>query len=149
MAQTVVLHKIMHVREQEKKAAQKEQLKATEHFEEVATNLYKTLKTKEEAEHSLQTYMQTEATITRIKEQSLYIRTLNEKIATLQKHVQNARRQMEVKQAKLTEAHVEVKKIEKMIEKRKQEQFERARKLETIELDEISIRQYSAHVQNR
>ncbi|MEI3604597.1 flagellar export protein FliJ [Pseudogracilibacillus sp. SE30717A] len=148
MAQTAVLHKILHVREQEKQDAQMEQLKAVDYFEKAAKKLYHALKTKEQAELGLEKYMKTEVTITVIKEQSVYIDTLNKKIVALQQQVQQARKEMELKQLKLTEAHVEVKKVEKMIEKREQLQFETEKKLEMIEMDEISIRQYTNHVQN-
>lgn len=149
MSQTAVLRKILHVREQEQKDAQVEQLKATDSFEEVAKNLYRVLKTKEQAEEGLEQSMQKKATITRIKEQASYIDTLNKKIAALQRDVQVARQKMEVKQEKLTETHIEVKKIEKIIENREQERIKHERKLEMMEMDEISIRQFMTQVQNR
>src|SRR5690625_1377967 len=117
MTQTTVLHKILHVREQEKTDAQIEQSQAVDHFENVARDLYDFLKLREQAEKGLQTYIRSESTVNQIKEQALYIDSLNKKIAILQNHVQDARQKMELKQAKLTEAHQEVKKIEKMIEK--------------------------------
>ncbi len=148
MVQTAVLNKILHVREQEKQNAHMEQLKAVDYFEKVAKKLYQLLKTKEQAEQGLEKYMKTEVTITIIKEQSLYIDTLTKKIIALQQQVQQAREEMEIKQLKLTEAYVEVKKVEKMIEKREQVKIELDKKLELIEMDEISIRQYTNHVQN-
>ena len=148
MAQTAVLHKILNVREQEKKDAQLEQSQAIDHFEKVAKKLYYTLKTKEDAEVGLNRYIKSESTINKIKEQSLYIDMLNKKITTLQKQVQDARQEMELKQAKLTEAHKEVKKIEKMIEKREQTKQELEKKAEMLEMDELSIRQFMNQSQN-
>lgn len=148
MAQSVVLHKILNVKEEEKNNAQKEKAKATDRFEEVARSLYAVLKKKEQAEESFHHVMRDEATITKIKEQSLYIESLNKKIALLQHKVNQARKQLEAKQEELTEAHVEVKKIEKMIDKREQDKRDHERKLDMAEMDEISIRQFMMHVQN-
>lgn len=149
MSQTAVLHKILHVREQEKKDAQMEQISARNYFEEVATQLYSELKTKEQAEQTLENYMQASSAITKIKEQSLYIHALNKKIMVLQQQVQQARKQMEDKQEILTEAHVEVKKIETMIGHREKEIIAHKEKLESMMMDEISIRQFNKQVQNR
>src|SRR5690625_3524218 len=144
MANPVVLHKILSVREQEKKTAQMEQITAQNYFEKVATQLYHVLKTKEEAEQTLQSYMKTKAAIERIKEQSLYIDSLNKNIMKLQDQVQKARQEMEQKQQILTEAHIEMKKIEKMIERRAKEQKEQEEKLQMNLMDEISIQQFTA-----
>ena len=54
---------------------------------------------------------------------------------------------MEYKQQVLTEAHIEMKKIEKMIERREKEQKELNDKLQMNLMDEISIRQFQS--QNR
>lgn len=142
MAQPIVLEKILNIREQEKNDAQIEKNKATDYFEKVANNLYYALKKKEQAEDGLHKYMQGKATITKIKEQSLYIDAINKKIFTLQQQVQRARTEMEASQVKLTDAHVEVKKVEKLIEKRKSDQLQLEQKLEKIEMDDISIRQF-------
>lgn len=149
MAETAVLTKILHVREQEKKDAQIEQINASDKFEKVATELYTHLKTKEQAESNLEEFMQESSAINKIKEQSLYIQSLNKKIMALQLRVQQARKEMEEKQEILTYAHVEVKKIESMIEKREKEFLENEKKLENALMDEISIRQYNTQVQNR
>lgn len=149
MAETAVLTKILNVREQEKIDAQKEQVEARDNFEKVATQLYTNLKTKEQAELTLETYMQESSAINYIKDQSLYIQALNKKIMSLQHHVQKARQEMENKQEVLTEAHVEVKKIEKMIEHRKAAFHAQEQKIEMMMMDEISIRQFNTQAQNR
>src|SRR5699024_1360836 len=79
---------------------------------------------KENAESELDVVMKAKATITMIKEQSRYISLMKEKINTLQNNVQKARIEMEQKQNALTEAHIEVKKIERLIALREQEQKE-------------------------
>lgn len=147
MSNPAVLHKILSIREQEKNDAQIEQISARKYFEKVATQLYNTLKTKEEAEETLQNYMKRKAAIEKIKEQSIYIDSLNKSIVSLQAKVQQARQEMEYKQQVLTEAHIEMKKIEKMIERREKEQKELNDKLQMNLMDEISIRQFQS--QNR
>lgn len=147
MSNPAVLHKILTIREQEKNDAQKEQISARKYFEKVATQLYNALKTKEEAEQTLENYMKTKAAIDKIKEQSQYIDLLNKNIITLQAKVEQARQEMEFKQKVLTEAHIEMKKIEKMIERREKEQKELNEKLQMNLMDEISIRQFQT--QNR
>src|SRR5699024_1560601 len=112
MADTAVLEKILHVKEKEKDAAQLDKTEAVNRFEEIASRLYEELKRKENAESELDVVMKAKATITMIKEQSRYISLMKEKINTLQNNVQKARIEMEQKQNALTEAHIEVKKIE-------------------------------------
>src|SRR5699024_986183 len=122
MADTAVLEKILHVKEKEKDAAQLDKTEAVNRFEEIASRLYEELKRKENAESELDVVMKAKATITMIKEQSRYISLMKEKINTLQNNVQKARIEMEQKQNALTEAHIEVKKIERLIALREQEQ---------------------------
>ncbi|HLS66485.1 MAG TPA: flagellar export protein FliJ [Pseudogracilibacillus sp.] len=146
MSDTTVLHKLLHVREREKDEAQRKQLEAVDKFEKVAKQLYVALKSKEDAEKGLEESMQVTATINKIKEQSTYIEALNQKIIVLQQQVDLARQQLAKKDAKLTEAHVEMKKIEKMIERRLQKEKELEKKMELDKMNEISIRQYLAQV---
>ncbi len=142
MSQTAVLHKLLHVREQEKTNAEVKKRQAREIFEEIATRLYQQLKTKEKAESDFEEVMQTNMTITKMKEQSLYISRLNGQIAALEQQVQQARNDMEQKQTMLTEAYVELKKVEKLIELREEEQETAQKKAENQLMDELSIRQY-------
>lgn len=142
MANTAMLHKLLHIREQEKKEAQRKRLEAVNQFEQVATQLYEALKSKESAEKELQSNIQVTATINEIKDQSTYIEALTQQIIDLQRRVDLARQELNKKDEKLTEAHVEVKKIEKMIERRLQKQKELEKKREQNEMNEISIRQY-------
>lgn len=147
MSNPAVLHKILSIREQAKKDAQMEQITAQNYFEKVATQLYNLLKTKEKAEETLRANMGTTLAIEKIKEQSTYIDTLNKHIIQLEKQVQKARREMELKQKVLTEAHIEMKKIEKIIERRTEEQKQFEKKQQMNLMDEISIQQFTA--QNR
>lgn len=142
MSNIVVLNKVLSVRELEKNNAQKAHHRATEKFEVIATQLYNLLKKKENAEKQYGIWISDVAEIDKIKEQLTYIENLNRQISLIQQQVNKARTVMEQKQAKLTEAHVEVKKFEKVIEQRKKEREEKERKKEQLLMDEISVRQY-------
>lgn len=142
MAQTVALHKILNVMEQEKQTAQLSFQEATAQFEKVAQQLYEQLKRKERAEDKFFTLLENKSAVNQIKEQSNYIERLTKQIIHMQQSVNKARTNMEEKQAHLTEAHVEVKKIESIIEKRKQERITQEKREEMILMDEISVRKY-------
>ncbi len=149
MAQTAVLYKVLQVKEQEKNQAQIERVQAVEQFEIVANKLYDQLRKKEVAEKQLSHKMREQFTMEIMKEQSRYINNLSSKIVTLQHHVQQARKKMEITQELLNEAFIEVKKIEKMIDIREQEKNAEERMLEAALMDEMSMRQYNKQVQNR
>lgn len=142
MQQTETLTKILNIREQEKKEAQIAHHKSIALFEEIAGKLYTLLTKKEKAEESYQQFLGEMTTIDKIREQIAYIEILNKQIVTLQTEVQEARKQMEVKQAKLTDAHVEVKKFQKIIEIREYEHLKLSQRAEQIMMDEISTQQY-------
>lgn len=142
MTKIPVLSKILHVRENEKKAAQTAYHRSMDAFEEEATKLYTLLRKKEDAEAFYETSMRDVVPIETIKEQAVYIEHLNAKINELQKHVILARNDMELKQEQLSEAHIEVKKFEKIIENRKKDELERSKKAEASLMDEISMQQY-------
>lgn len=142
MAEIVALSKILNVRESEKHNAQKDYHQSIEYFEGVATQLYTLLKKKEKAEEAHEEYIQTTIAIDKIREQMAYIEALNKQILQLQREVQTARTEMESKQVMLTDAHVEVKKFEKIIMYREKEQKELIQRNEKISMDEISVQQY-------
>lgn len=138
----MTLSKILIVREKEKKEAQKAFSLAQSFFEKTATRLYTLLWRKEDAEESYERFIQTPTSLDRIKEQAAYIEKLNKQILTLQHEVEEARNEMNRRQSKLTSAHVEVKKFEKIIEDRKKKHAETIRKKEDESMDEISIQRY-------
>lgn len=142
---TVALSKVLNVREKEKTDAQKAYNQAIESFEEVATHLYQLLKKKEKAEETYEESMHETTSIEIIRQQMDYIEVLSKKIMNLQREVQRAREEMDVKHGKLKHAHVEVKKFERIIEKRIQTKEEIMRKQEELTMDEISIQQYLSH----
>jgi len=145
MAGTASLSKILNVREQEKKNAEKDYRISLESFEIIATKLYNVLKKKETAEGAYDSYLQATTPIDVIKEQVAYIEVLNKQILKLQSDVQRARTVMETSQDKLAEAHIEVKKYEKIIEHRVMEREEGIRRAEKAMMDEISIQQYLSY----
>lgn len=142
MAETASLEKILNVREREKEDAQLAHHQSMVSFEKVATKLYDILKKKEDAQSSYENYIKDTVQINKIKEQISYIESLNTQILTLQNQVIEARKHMETKQVKLTDAHVEVKKFEKLIENREVEKEMLAQRLEQQTMDEISIQQF-------
>lgn len=142
MAETVALSKILNVRENEKRDAQKAYQQSIDFFEEIATQLYNLLRKKEVAEESYEGYLHQTTPIDRIKEQVAYIEILNNQIMKLQHDVQKARNEMDTNHEKLTNAHVEVKKFEKIIGHRHKEDEELIKKNENAQMDEISMQQY-------
>ncbi|MFC2950108.1 flagellar export protein FliJ [Virgibacillus sediminis] len=142
MAEITTLAKVLHVRENEKLDAQKIYHQAMEQFERSALSLYELLRKKEETEEAYDLSTQQSIPIETLKQQNTYLQRLNLEIDRMQKEVQYARTEMEARQHKLTDAHMEVKKFEKIIENRKQTELEAIRKEESAMMDEISIRQY-------
>lgn len=142
MAETASFTKILRIREKEKNDAQKAYYQSLEFFEEMATKLYHLLRKKEVAEKSYEEYLEGITSIDVIKEQSAYIEILNNQIMSLQLEVQKARTDMDSKQIKLSAAHTEVKKFEKIIEFRKRSQMEKEQKLDMQFMDEIAVQQF-------
>ncbi|MBD1224166.1 flagellar export protein FliJ [Virgibacillus halodenitrificans] len=142
MSGTVSLSKVLQVRELEKNNAQKAYHQSMDVFEEMATRLYNILKKKEAAEATYETDLHNGASINKIKQQAIHIEYINKQINDLQSEVQQARNAMEQKQIKLTDAHMEMKKFEKVIQNRKLEEHERVQRSENIFMDELSIQQY-------
>src|SRR5699024_2064890 len=141
-SQIKTLAKVLEVREQEKKDAQLEHYQSIEIFEHIATRLYELLKKKESAESSYERFMHETTPIDQIRDQVQFIEILNKQIIALQKKVTEARTNKEQKQLKLTDAHVEVKKYEKVIELREEKELKVARKLDQAFMDEISTQQF-------
>src|SRR5690625_4956970 len=142
MHPTQTLAKILNIREKEKKDAQLAHYESTVHFGKVATTLHTLLVEKENVEKSYEKDYGKITSIDKIREQMAYIDYLTQQIVRLQEQVNEARNTMEVKQVKLTDAHVEVKKYEKIIEFRKHEQLKSELRKEQIMMDEVSTQQY-------
>ncbi|WP_145523441.1 flagellar export protein FliJ [Virgibacillus sp. SK37] len=142
MANTIVLTKILQLRENEKKMVQKDYTQSTEKFESVAMDLYRLLKKKENAEKMYEDYINASVSLHQIKQISFYIDSIKDDILAFQQKVNKARNEMELKQAELTDAHIEVKKFEKLIERRTNEERHYLKKVENAFMDEISLNQF-------
>ncbi|GLO65996.1 MULTISPECIES: flagellar export protein FliJ [Oceanobacillus] len=145
MVEVVGLNRIREIRENEKKVAQSAYSQSMETFEKIATELYNLLRTKESAEASFESYIQNTTSIEKIKEQAAYIEKLNQRIQSVQLLVQRARNDMEIKQEKLSNAYVEVKKFDKIIEFKQKNEIEEAKRKEANWMDEMSMQQYLSH----
>lgn len=138
----MALTKILDVRENEKKIAEKVYSQSLEKFESVAMDLYTLLKKKEDAEEAYDRCIQSNVEIDQLRQISNFIESIEKEILQMQHKVNRARNDMEVKQSKLTDAHIEVKKFEKLIEHRTKEKREYQLKIEKAFMDEISINQF-------
>lgn len=138
----MALTTVLQVREKEKDYAQIAFNESKKRLEGILTELYSVLKKKETIEKEQAITLADKIPIDMLKEQQSYIESLNNKIIQLQRKYEQAKRELERKQIHLTEAHVEVKKFEKMIENRLIEEQKETRKLEQDLMDDLSIRQY-------
>jgi flagellar FliJ protein len=145
LAETRSFVKILHVRESEKMDAQKAYQQSMDFFEQIATKFYHLLRKKEKAEASYDELIQHSTILEKVKEQAAYLEKLNQQIIRLQAEVQQARNEMESKQLKLTDAHVEVKKFQKIIETRNNNEIENEKKLERNQMDAISLQQFISY----
>lgn len=142
MQPTETLAKILNIREKEKKDAQLAHHESIVYFEGISTKLYAMVNRKEDAEGLYEESVKGLTSIDKMREQVEYIAAINQQIVTMQKQMNEARNTMEATQLKLTDAHVEVKKFEKIIELRKNEQLMSAHREEQIMMDEISTQQF-------
>src|SRR5699024_7797239 len=112
------------------------------------TRLYQLLKKKEDAEESYEESIQETTPIEIIRQQMDYIEMLSRKIVKLEQDVQNARMEMENKHGKLKDAHVEVKKFEKII-KIKKKKKKKKKKNGKIKDDHVEVKKFKKKIQNR
>ncbi|MBM7571822.1 flagellar export protein FliJ [Aquibacillus albus] len=145
MAETGTTHsfeKILSVRKRDKDQAQMDYQHSVTNFETKATQLYHLLSKKEYMEEKYQNFLKNSSTITQLASHSTYIEKIKLQIRQLEELVSRARSEMEGKQGKLTDAHVEVKKFEKLIERKKQLQEEKLMHQESVLMDEASAIQF-------
>lgn len=142
METTKTLSKVLKVREETKSEVERIYHAKVHTFEQKATELYKVLKMKEDAEERYQKSMGEKATIDFIQQQSHHLLALDKQILHLQKLYEKARFEMEKEQENLRAAYIEVKKFESLIEKRVAEHEKVILRNERIMMDEISIQQY-------
>ncbi|KGX88447.1 flagellar export protein FliJ [Pontibacillus litoralis] len=142
MASISTFHKILHVKETDKHMAQKQYQQSVQEFEKIAMDMYELLKKKEKAETSYHNQLQHPTHVTDLHASSQYIEQLERKIASLQPSFQHARANMDHKQEHLTEAHVEMKKFEKLIDRKQHHMQLYQQELERKQMDEISVQQF-------
>ncbi|MBW7650281.1 flagellar biosynthesis chaperone FliJ [Anoxybacillus sp. ST4] len=136
------LTKILNLKEHEKQKALHEYEEARSRFEEVAEKLYHFLKQKEEYEEQHKHQLQSGVAIQHIRSFQQFMVNLQRIIDHYQHLVMQARQHMELKQLKLVELNVEVKKYEKMKEKHDEMLAQHMRMMEQKQMDDLSIQQY-------
>ncbi|UOQ43053.1 flagellar export protein FliJ [Halobacillus salinarum] len=143
MARIETFQKIKDLKERDKNEHMKAYRRSVESFEQVATELYETLKEKEQAEDNFYLSLEQKKVpaVSFIQHQQ-YIQRLDEKAEFLQPRVQTARTTMESSQAKLTDAHVEMKKFQKLIERRIEKDEQGVKEAEAKHMDELSMNQF-------
>jgi len=130
------------IKQKEKEQVQLDYEISVQSFEKEATKLYEFLKRKEMVEEQNQINLQKGLSIDGIKQQQLFVESLEKDIHHSQIKVINARNFMNSKQEVLIEHNVEVKKYEKMREKAFKSHSEILLSLENKQMDEISLQQF-------
>ncbi|MBS4172518.1 flagellar export protein FliJ [Bacillus sp. FJAT-49736] len=134
--------KVLTLKEREKEEALSIYQNAVKTFEEVAEELYRLLKKKEDLEQFQAKKLQSGFAVQEIRHYQRFIVNMDKTISYYQELVLNARNRMNWCQAQLIEKNVEVKKYEK-IKLKDYEKFLELQKLEEDKLtDEISTIQY-------
>lgn len=137
------LQKVMELREREKNNVQSEYQEAMTSFETIATELYEMLKRKEELEDNAREQIEKGTSIYALQQNQSKLLRLQQEVLVQQRSTQLAREKMNRKQQDLMNRSIEFKKYEKMKQIR-QEQFEQEEKrLELLQMDELSIRLYA------
>ncbi|WP_067838592.1 flagellar export protein FliJ [Amphibacillus sediminis] len=138
-------NKIRDHQERIKNQAQLDYQEALHEFELVAEQLYLLLQKKEQVEKEYSYYLASSGTVKTLATHYAFIEQIKKKIDIVQTELNQKRFVMERKQQKLTSAHVEVKKFEKIIEKKhlKRQMADRYRENQTN--DEIASRMYLNH----
>ncbi|NNU89414.1 flagellar export protein FliJ [Anoxybacillus sp. CHMUD] len=136
------LTKILNLKEYEKQKALHEYEEARRRFEEVAEKLYHFLKQKEDYEEQHKQQLQSGLAVQHIRSFQQFMNNLQRVIDHYQHLVMQARQHMELKQLKLVELNVEVKKYEKIKEKHDEMIAQQMRIAEQKQMDDISIQQY-------
>jgi flagellar protein FliJ len=134
--------KILSIKENEKDKALGEYNEAVKRFEEAAGKLYSFLKKKEDYEEIHKEKLQSGLSVQEIRHFQQFITNLERTISHYQLLVAQARQQMQLKQIKLAELNIEVKKYEKIREKYFQTFLQAVQADENKLMDEISIQQF-------
>ncbi|WP_185971010.1 flagellar export protein FliJ [Alkalicoccobacillus porphyridii] len=136
------LQKLMDIKEREKETAESAYAEAVRTFEEVATTLYHLLKRKESLEADARARLEEQVSILDIQSMQTSMLFLQEAIQKQQLMTQQAREQMEWKQQQLVDASFEHKKHEKIREKKYMQFTLEEKRLDQMQMDEISIQRF-------
>jgi flagellar FliJ protein len=137
------LQKVLDVKEKEKQSKELAYADAQKRFEESATNLYQALKRKEDIEASYTEKMSTGIAVHQIQQQQNALSHLKSEIDRQTNKTNIARDGMHNKQNDLLNSAMELKKYEKMKEIKRKEYIEEEKRIETKEMDEISLQIYA------
>lgn len=134
--------KVLTFKEREKEEALSAYQNAIKTFEEVAEELYRLLKKKEDLELFQAEKLQTGSSVQEIRHYQRFIINMEKSIKYYQELVLNARNRMNWCETQLIEKNVEVKKYEKMKVKDYEKFLEQMKLEEDKVTDEISTLQY-------
>jgi len=134
--------KVLTFKEREKDEALSAYQNAVKTFEEVAEELYRLLKKKEDLELFQAEKLQTGSSVQEIRHYQRFIINMDKSIKYYQELVLNARNRMNWCETQLVEKNVEVKKYEKMKIKDYEKFLEQMKLEEDKVTDEISTLQY-------
>lgn len=129
---------VLTFRELEKTETENEYRSSVQAFEEIATELFKLLKTKEDTLDTQQEQMVNGFSVDKIHHVARFIDSLEKKISDLQQKVIQARSKMIWFEEKLLERRLEVRKFEKMKDKDHQQHRVEMENQEAKRLDELS-----------
>lgn len=134
--------KILHLKENEKDQAYQLYQDSVKKFTEVAEELYKLMKKKEDLEQNQIDELVNGLSVYQIRHNQQFVLNLEKSIEHYQKLVINARKAMNWHEEKLKECNIEVKKYEKLKEKSYQVYLQMLKQMENKSLDNISTQQY-------
>ena len=137
------LEKVMQFREQEKNTTQTLYQEAVDQFEQVATQLYELLKRKEELEKHAREQVSIGTSIYDLQQNQMKVLQLQQEIQVKQRATQVAREKMNKKQEDFITKSIELKKYEKMKQMKQEQYKEEVKRVELVQMDEMSIRLFA------
>ncbi|UOQ47876.1 flagellar export protein FliJ [Gracilibacillus caseinilyticus] len=143
MKQLVGYEKIKMLRENEKQEAQMKLQEVVATFEKQAELLYELLQKKERIEAQYVASLSDRTQIDQLQSYQQYLDFLAPTILSVQRKVDQARKQMNQQQEQVTVQYVEVKKIDHLLQHKQLEFLQLEQHKEAMMMDEISIRQYT------
>ncbi|WP_227935811.1 flagellar export protein FliJ [Alkalihalobacillus deserti] len=137
------LEKVLQFRGREKHTTQAQYQEAVDQFELVATQLYELLKRKEELEKHAREQVSTGTSIYDLQQNQMKVLRLQHEIQLKQRATQVAREKMTKTQEDFILKSIELKKYEKMKEIKHDQYKEEEKRVELLQMDEMSIRLFA------